>query len=431
MQKTKLGGRFWLALTVFSLVGQVAWVVENMYFNVFIYKMFHATAAQISLMVAASAVVATLTTILIGALSDRVGRRKIFICVGYLLWGISILSFALIRVDVISPMVSVGVAVTTVCVNLTILMDCVMTFFGSTANDAAFNAYITDAIDSDNRGKTESVLAILPLISMLVIFGAFDGMTQRGEWQKFFAIFGGLVTLAGFVGIFLVAEPRLTPKKEPYLKNLVYGLRPSVVKENAALYLAFAAFCVFSVAVQVFFPYLIIYIQNYLKIDNYAVVLGAVLLTASGVSVASGKAIDRAGKLRFTLPAAGVMLLGLIGMFFARGMLAVILAGCVMMSGYMLVTAALSGVIRDLTPEGKAGHFQGIRMIFGVLLPMIAGPAIGAAVIRNSDSTYVELGVTKTVPTPLIFLAAAVVLLFIIPFVLLLKKRAAAREARV
>ena len=106
MQKTKLGGRFWLALTVFSLVGQVAWVVENMYFNVFIYKMFHATAAQISLMVAASAVVATLTTILIGALSDRVGRRKIFICVGYLLWGISILSFALIRVDVISPMVS-------------------------------------------------------------------------------------------------------------------------------------------------------------------------------------------------------------------------------------------------------------------------------------------------------------------------------------
>lgn len=87
MQKTKLGGRFWLALTVFSLVGQVAWVVENMYFNVFIYKMFHATAAQISLMVAASAVVATLTTILIGALSDRVGRRKIFICVGYLLWG--------------------------------------------------------------------------------------------------------------------------------------------------------------------------------------------------------------------------------------------------------------------------------------------------------------------------------------------------------
>ena len=65
MKKTKLGARFWLALTVFSLVGQVAWVVENMYFNVFVYKMFHASAAQISLMVSASAVTATLTTIFI------------------------------------------------------------------------------------------------------------------------------------------------------------------------------------------------------------------------------------------------------------------------------------------------------------------------------------------------------------------------------
>ena len=29
--------KFYLSLVIFSLVGQVAWVVENMYFNVFIY----------------------------------------------------------------------------------------------------------------------------------------------------------------------------------------------------------------------------------------------------------------------------------------------------------------------------------------------------------------------------------------------------------
>ena len=48
--------KFYLSLVIFSLVGQVAWVVENMYLNVFIYKMFHASAKQISLMVAASAI---------------------------------------------------------------------------------------------------------------------------------------------------------------------------------------------------------------------------------------------------------------------------------------------------------------------------------------------------------------------------------------
>ena len=68
--------KFWLALVIFSLIGQVAWVVENMYLNVFIYKMFHASAEAISAMVAASSVAATVTTLLIGALSDKLGKRK-------------------------------------------------------------------------------------------------------------------------------------------------------------------------------------------------------------------------------------------------------------------------------------------------------------------------------------------------------------------
>ena len=79
MEKTKKNGKFWLALVIFCLTGQVAWTVENMYFNVFIYKMFHASASAISTMVAASAVAATVTTLLIGALSDKLGKRKIFI----------------------------------------------------------------------------------------------------------------------------------------------------------------------------------------------------------------------------------------------------------------------------------------------------------------------------------------------------------------
>ncbi len=419
----KLSARLWITLILIGLVGQFAWTIENMYFNVFLYNTISTDPGYISAMVGWSAAAATLTTLLMGALSDRVGKRKLFICGGYILWGLSTAAFGLVTVDnaaKLFPTNAVAAAAVTV-----VVLDCVMTFFGSTANDAAFNAYITDSVDSGNRGRTESVLAVLPLLSMLVIFGLFDGMTQRGEWQKFFTIFGALVTVTGIIGIFIIKEPELTPRREPYIKNLVYGLRPDVMRSNKALYLSFAAFCVFSIAVQVFFPYLIIYMQNYLKIDNYAIVLGVVLITASIVSVASGRLIDRVGKLRFVLPAALVMFVGLIGMYFARGFGAVIAAGCVMMSGYMLVTAALSGIIRDNTPRDKIGHFQGIRMIFGVLLPMIIGPIIGAEVIRGSDSTYIELGVVKTVPTPGIFLAAAIVLLLVIPFVIILKKQSA------
>ena len=99
------------------------------------------------------------------------------------------------------------------------------------------------------------------------------------------------------------------------------------------------------------------------------------------------------------------------------------IAGTVMMSGYMMMTSALGANIRDWTPADKAGHFQGIRMIFAVLLPMVTGPAIGAAVIKNGASTYVELGQVKTVPTPGIYLAAAAVLMLTFVPVLVLRKK--------
>ncbi|MBR0446844.1 MAG: hypothetical protein IIX23_06070, partial [Oscillospiraceae bacterium] len=110
MIKTKKSPKFWLCLIIFSLVGQVAWVVENMYLNVFIYKMFSASAEQISLMVAASSVAATVTTLLIGSLSDKLGKRKIFISGGYICWGISILSFGLIREEWISSVIPATVS---------------------------------------------------------------------------------------------------------------------------------------------------------------------------------------------------------------------------------------------------------------------------------------------------------------------------------
>ena len=128
MQKTKKSPKFYLALIIFSLVGQVAWVVENMYLNVFIYKMFNASAESISAMVAASAIAATVMTLLIGALSDKIGKRKLFICGGYILWGISIWSFAAIRMDVINALFPAVASAASLGVTLVIITDCVMTF---------------------------------------------------------------------------------------------------------------------------------------------------------------------------------------------------------------------------------------------------------------------------------------------------------------
>ncbi|MBR5094825.1 MAG: MFS transporter [Oscillospiraceae bacterium] len=424
---TKIGARKWATMLLVGLFGQFAWTIENMYLNVFLYKTISTDPGYIAAMVGWSAASATLTTLLMGALSDRIGRRKMFIVAGYLLWGVSVAAFGAITPEnaaILAP----GAKAVAVAAIMVVILDCVMTFFGSAANDAAFNAWVTDNTTPQSRGRAESVLAILPLLSMLVIFGAFDGLTQQGRWKEFFLIFGAAVSAVGLIALFLVKDaPELAPRTEGGLREMLYGLRPDVVRSHPELYLSLAGFCLFSVAVQVYFPYLIIYMQYYLGFDDYAIVLGVVLILASLISVLAGKWIDRFGKLRFSFPAMAVMFVGLIALFLVRTRAGVMTAGTVMMGGYMMLTAVLSANIRDWTPEGKVGHFQGIRMIFQVLLPMVLGPSIGAAVIRSNPKTYIELGQVKTVPTPGIFLAAAAVLLLVAIPVVLLRKRESKR----
>ena len=427
---TALGKRTWAALLTFGLIGQVAWVIENMYFNVFLYNTITGDTGMIAAMVSASAVVATVTTLLMGALSDKIGKRKSIIVGGYLLWGLSVMAFALVKVEGLSRLMPAAAAVQTAAV-LVIVLDCVMTFFGSSANDAAFNAWVTDMTDETNRGRVEGMLAVMPMLAMLMVFGLLDGLTAAGKWSSFFLIVGGLTMVGGLLGHVFIKEPdTIRPQQENYLANVLYGLRPSVVRSHPALYLALAALAIYSASQQVYLPYLIIYIQRYLGIDNYALVLGVVLLTASVISVVLGKTIDKKGKVTVAIPAAVVAFAGLLLMFFSRSMVPVMLAGIVMLGGSLVISACLQGLVRDYTPQDKAGRFQGIRILFQVLLPMVTGPYIGSAVISNSGQTYEDLGTIKEVPTPAIFIASALVLVLLaLPLFLLWKRQNGRRPA--
>ena len=245
---SKLGKKFWAAMLIFGLIGQVAWVVENMYLNVFIYKMFHASASDISLMVGASSVVATLTTIFAGALSDKIGKRKLMICLGYIAWGISILAFGWIRMDVLTPLAGSVVEAAALGVTLTILLDCVMTFFGSTANDACYNAWLTEKGDDSNRGKIEGFNSMMPLVSILVVFGGFMGfdLNQSSSWTTIYMIIGCVVLAIGVLGFFLIEES-CEKTETAFWENLVYSFRPSVLKENKLLYAVLGAFALFGI----------------------------------------------------------------------------------------------------------------------------------------------------------------------------------------
>jgi len=117
-----------------------------------------------------------------------------------------------------------------------------------------------------------------------------------------------------------------------------------------------------------------------------------------------------------------VLAAGLVAMFLARETVAVMVAGTVMMSGFMLSVAAVNATVRDHTPAGRVGNVQGLRMIFAIMGPMVLGPFLGSAVIHGAGETYVDLGQVRQVPTPWIFLAAAAVLLLLPPVLAVLRR---------
>ena len=413
MKKDK---RFYLALVIFCLTGQVAWTVENMYFNVFIYKMFHASASEISLMVAASAVAATVTTLLIGALSDKVGKRKLLICGGYIAWGISIWSFSLIRMDVISALVPATVSAASVGISLTIIMDCVMTFFGSSANDACFNAWLTDVSDDSDRGKIEGINAMMPLVSILVVFGGFMSfnLDLAESWVTIFNIIGVVMILIGVSGFWLIQDVLMqTGENQNYFGNIFYGFRPSVVKGNRSLYLTLICVAVFNISIQIFMPYLILYYTESLGLDNYVLIFAPAIVIAAVFTGLYGKVYDTKGFQSAIIPTLLLLMAGYMGLYFFRGTALVFVASLIMMCGYLGTGAMLGAKVRTHTPANKSGMFQGLRIFAQVLIPGVVGPAIGAAVLKNAETVLNNDGTTSFLPNENIFLWAFIAGLFV------------------
>ncbi|MBQ1291066.1 MAG: hypothetical protein IIY28_06925, partial [Lachnospiraceae bacterium] len=131
MKKTQDGARLWAMVWALGLAGQLCWNMENQWFNTFVYARIAKDPTIISWMVAVSAAATTFSTFLFGCVSDRLGKRRILISAGYILWGIFTILFGMTQylTDARTPgTVLTGVAAAVV------LADAVMSFFGSMGN---------------------------------------------------------------------------------------------------------------------------------------------------------------------------------------------------------------------------------------------------------------------------------------------------------
>ncbi len=450
MIKEKLSKKSWFTICLFSFMGGVAWNIENMYFNTFLYNSVYANASEaamagtmapttaISRMVALSAIAAVLTTFIMGTLSDKMKNRKFFISVGYILWGIVTAAFGFITRDNVANLLGLTdeAMILTTTVWIVIAMDVIMTFMGSTSNDAAFNAWVTDITTPKIRPTIETALTFVGFLSVAAVMGV-GSLAQTGvvSYQAFFGVLGLVVAACGVAGLFLVENPKYTAKenevKSSYWADLFYGFRPSVIKENARLYLALFAIGFSSISYQVFFPYLLVYLQYVVIPDNGDNLLSASVIIVGAIAIAALIAgfvvlLKQANKNKAyaLVPCAVLMTVGLIILSTSTDIRVILIGVVPTLVGNLVMGIQLNAAIKDFIPDGKAGLFQGIRMIFTVLLPMVIGPALGDLACRNSAITYQnEFGVDTIVPSSSMFIYAAVVSVFVaIPLFFLIKK---------
>ena len=89
--------------------------------------------------------------------------------------------------------------------------------------------------------------------------------------------------------------------------------------------------------------------------------------------------------------------------------------------GYVAFLQAMKVWAKQLYPADSRGQFEGIWVLFFVLIPMIGGSIGGEAVVRASGETFVDAvsGQTQFIPNGNIFLwGSVVILLSLIPALL-------------
>jgi len=411
---TLLSPRTWLIIVLLGLSGQIAWGIENSWFNTFVYDTLTPDPRPVAWMVAVSAITATLTTLFMGTLSDRtrsrMGRRKPFILFGYIMWGLATALF-----PTVAYIKVLGVAVVMV-----VLIDALMTFFGSTANDAAFNAWTTDITNPSNRGRVESVLQITVFLANIVTFVAAGMVIDRFGYFIFFYVLGALVILAGIVAGSMLKEAP-PPKTEPptgYLKDLLSVFRWQTVRENRLLFLLFLTIMIASIANQISFPYLIVYFENFLGYSKseFSLMAGGVLLANVLLAVPFGMLADRWNRRKMLIVVTIIWSLSTFIFSLTRTLPTIIIASLVVQPMAMVMSIVNIAWMKDLLPEESRGKFFGIRMIFWIALPMVIGPAIGSALIRAYGIPTALNGAEGFIPPPHIWWGTAVIgLLSLIP----------------
>lgn len=417
----KSGIGFWALIWLLGLAGQLCWNMENQWFNTFVYAKIAKDPTIISWMLAISAAATTVSTFLFGCVSDRKGNRKTLVSVGYILWGIFTILFGTTEfMNKGSNSALIGIAFAVVAA------DAIMSFFGSMGNDIGFNAWINDHMTPDNSGALGAALAVQPVIGTIV--GTIAGGLLVGaddNYMRLFTVIGGSVILLGIVSLFGMKDvDTLKPSiKGSFSEQFFSIFNLKAYLQHRELVFVNLMLAVYFISFNVYFSHLGNFMIYYLGFtaDTMGLIEGVGLIVAMFVTIPAIKLIkaDRSSILIFAaiiLNSIGLLIIGLLvsptnvdpsTVWNPNLMAGMLFVGI----GYILFLQTITVWSKRLYPEDSRGQFEGIRIVFYVLIPMVIAPLISNPVIKNSGEFVDEFGFTEYLPTNAVFIAGLIVVL--------------------
>jgi len=422
----------WLLVWGLGLAGQICWNMENQWFNTFVYAKIGKDPSIITGMLICSAAATTFSTFFFGTWADRTGKRRSFISWGYILWGIFTITFGLTQF--ISKELYLLMAVSVV------LADTVMSFFGSMGNDAGFNTWTNDIMTDTNRGGIGAALATQPVLG--TILGTVAGGMLVGEndnYMRLFIVMGVFVIVFGVISMFsLNKNDDVQPHKEgSFWMQFISVFNFRSFFKLKELVLVHVAIAIFFIGFNVYFSYIGNYLIYYLgyTADMMGIIEAAPLVLAMLSAIPIGILINKNKHPYIAIAAVIINIIGLFilypikaqdvdpsAIFNLRIWLGIFVVGV----GYVGILQVTKVWAKQLYPKNAKGQFEGIWILFFVLIPMIGGSLIGQAVVKTSGETFLNetSGLTEYIPNGNVFIAgAAVIAVSLIPIIMTIKYR--------
>ena len=276
----------------------------------------------------------------------------------------------------------------------------------------------------------------LPVIATIVGTVVSGILIEALGYFTFFVIMGVMVMLVGIFGsLFMQEAADLQPSRQAggFLKQVLSVFRFRTFLQNRELFWVFGIMSVYFIGFNAFFAHAGNYIIYTLGFDEGM----AGILQGAGLGLAVLATIPTIGMINrgrhaqligasVLFSAAGLMVLAVAGATIPLLLVGILLVGI----GYVLVLQTTTAWAKNLYPENSRGQFEGVRIVFFVLIPMVLGPSSANLVISRWGVPVTIDGVAGMSPsTALFWLAAAIMMLTLLPMIMAVRARSTQNQA--